>query len=129
MTIETSKRFTSLKSTRLEEKEVDRVLATPCEMVNNGKKFNSSLDDNNVNNLRSTKAWIRNNIDIKNLEEVDMPKQDGNLSKQKELARKLIIRLEKYEKKESSSISKETRDIIQANLKRLGVQLHILGQK
>ena len=98
-------------------------------MVNNGKKFDSSLDDNNVNNLRSTKAWIRNNIDIKNLEEVDMPKQDGNLSKQKELARKLIIRLEKYEKKESSSISKETRDIIQANLKRLGVQLHILGQK
>ena len=70
-----------MKSTRLEEKEVDRVLATPCEMVNNGKKFNSSLDDNNVNNLRATKTWIRSNIGInKNPEELDMPRQYVNLS-------------------------------------------------
>ena len=50
-------------------------------MVNNGKKFDSSLDDNNVNNLRETKAWIRHNTDIKDHEELDMPKQDGSKRK------------------------------------------------
>ena len=67
---ETSNRFTSLKSMMLEEEEVDRVPSTPCELVNNGKKFDSSLDGNNVNNLGTTKAWMRNNIDIKDLEEL-----------------------------------------------------------
>ena len=79
-----------LKSMMLEEKEVHTVPATPCELVNSGRKFDSWLVDNNVNNLRATKAWIRHNTDIKDHEELDMPKQDGNKWKgaSKEIARK-----------------------------------------
>ena len=42
--IETSNQFTSSKSMMLEEEELDRVSTTPCELVNNGKKLDSSLD-------------------------------------------------------------------------------------
>ena len=61
----------------VEEDEVGRITTTPCVVVNNGKKRDSSLDDNDVNNLRATKTWIRSNTDIKDHEELDMPKQDG----------------------------------------------------
>ena len=104
-------RFTSLKSLMLEEEEVYRVPTTSCEVVNKGNKVDNPLDD-----IRTTKAWIRNNTNVKDPEELDMPKQDGNLSKWKELARKSIIRLEKYEKKESIGVFKETEEIRQANL-------------
>ena len=69
----------------------------------------------------TTKAWITNNTDIKDLE-LDMPEQDGNLHKRKESARKPIIKgWKKYKKKESIRKSKETEGIIQATLKRLGM--------
>ena len=93
------------------EEEVYRVPTTSCEVVNKGNKVDNPLDD-----IRTTKAWIRNNTNVKDPEELDMPKQDGNLSKWKELARKSIIRLEKYEKKESIGVFKETEEIRQANL-------------
>ena len=65
----------------VEEDEVGRITTTPCVVVNNGKKRDSSLDDNDVNNLRATKTWIRSNIGInKNPEELDMPRQYVNLS-------------------------------------------------
>ena len=65
----------------------------------------------NANNLRATKVWIKNNIDSKDLEELGMPKQDVNLSKGKELARKPIIRLEKIrEKREHWYVERDRRD-------------------
>ena len=93
--IETSNQFTSSKSMMLEEEELDKVSTTPCELVNNGKKFDSLLDGNNVNKLGATQAWMRNNTNIKDLEELDMPKQYGNSHKLKELARKTDYELGK----------------------------------
>ena len=58
----------------------------------------------------TTKAWIRKNTNIKDLE-LDMPEQDGNLCKRKELARKPIIRLEKiHEQREHWEIEKDRRN-------------------